>query len=961
MDNSSSDCSDAGSGRTPGAPWCDFANLDGQTFAPGTHILLKRGDTFHEELGKLYGIGTARSPIVLSAYGSGPRPHIEGSGAASDRGVWIQDASYWTVENLQISDVGAGLVFWYDSNGHRGLNVSNIYTDNVQGVFAGFPKQSDLPGMYHSVGILITGQVPVTTNQTAVSDVHLSNLEGYNNNDDLDISGFNANSQGQQGFLSTALGDHSVSDVTVTNVYFHHSLSGEDFDNLNHLRITGMRLEDTGYGANPVGTCALFFWSSSDAVVADSMLTGEQESGSPDETETDLEAFNKNISFLGDYYGDNPGGGIEDLEINGYTDNYQSGDVIADSTFDSTGTTATYDSTPNGPNDMSGSASDNLYGPEPGEAFSTVGVPAPGIGIIGGLSGWTYHDDFPVAAGQLYNAGEDFSSTQGTSGWSEQASAAGGAPAERCAGGSDPWARGWQDLASYDSAASAWEGNGAISATTITPGSDAGCSLARAWTAPSDGTISIRGRIVPELAHAWTGPGALAQITVNDRQVWPTDGRPLAVTDPGADGYAADLNLQVKAGDVVRFVLTGTGHGSGPIAWMPSIAYTGPAPTIVENGDSSVAYSSGWTYQPGLSGYLDGDADYSNTPGATATVSFSGTGITWYGERAPAHGQADVAICDANGENCGPATTVDTYAPVAMTQQALFSVSGLSYGPHTLKITVDSQTSSTDRYVDIDYFTETGYLDDSASDVSYSRGWSSQTGLAGYYNSDDHRTDLPGATAEVDFTGSGITWIGSSGDRGTASVTICQAGGTVCAAPEIVTPYDPVSDTQQALYTVGGLSDGPHVLKITLLRGGSIDVDAFAIDNSPLVNDDDPNVVYSPDWTYAQEPGYFDADAHYTDTPGGSATVTFTGTGITWIGGMNNGHGRADVSVCNAVGTDCGAPTMVDTYSANTLTQQDLFSVSGLPFGTHTLKITARSDSSGSGYYTDIDAFKVQG
>jgi hypothetical protein len=133
----------------PSAPWCDFAQLNGQTFGPGAQILLKRGDTFTGELGKLYGSGTSTAPIVLGAYGSGARPHITGTSQAADRAVWIQDASYWTVRDLELSNVGAGLVFWYSTNGHAGLTVADVYTHDVQGVFAGSPAQSDMPRPWH--------------------------------------------------------------------------------------------------------------------------------------------------------------------------------------------------------------------------------------------------------------------------------------------------------------------------------------------------------------------------------------------------------------------------------------------------------------------------------------------------------------------------------------------------------------------------------------------------------------------------------------------------------------------------------------------------------------------------------------------------------------------------------------------------------------------------------------------
>ena len=506
-----SHCADAGAGTSPSAPWCDFTPANGQTFGPGAQILLKRGDTFTGELGKLYGSGTSAAPIVLGAYGSGARPHITGTGQAADRAVWIQDASYWTVRDLELSDVGAGLVFWYSTNGHTGLTVTDVYTHEVKGVFAGAPAQSDLPGMYHSAGILITGDVPVTSSAAAVTGVNLSHLEGYDNNDDVDISGFNANSGGQQGFLSTVLGHHSVSGVSLSESYFHHGLSGENFDNLQNMTITGVRLDDTGHGGNTWGTTALFFWSSSTVTVADSVLNGQVSTNSPDQSETDLEAFDDHIAFRGNFFGNSAGWPIEILEnTQAYPDNYQSSHEISDNLFQSYGGgAAVHDGNVDGPKDYSGTARDNLYA-SPGSAF------ADGIG--------------------------------------------------------------------------------------------------------------------------------------------------------------------------------------------------------------------GWPYSTGHAGYFDSDAHYMTSAGSTAAYTFTGTTVSWIGARNSDHGKADVAVCDGSGNNCGAVTTVDTYAASSAPQQTLYTASNLADAKHTLKITVRSDTSGTGHYTDIDGFisgtsSHTAEVNDTDPAATYTSAW----------------------------------------------------------------------------------------------------------------------------------------------------------------------------------------------------------------------------------------------
>ncbi|TFC50494.1 right-handed parallel beta-helix repeat-containing protein [Cryobacterium shii] len=127
------------------------------------------------------------------------------------------------------------------------------------------------------------------------------------------------------------------------------------------------------------------------------------------------------------------------------------------------------------------------------------------------------------------------------------------------------------------------------------------------------------------------------------------------------------------------------------------------------------------------------------------------------------------------------------------------------------------------------------------------------------------------------------------------------------------------------------------------------------------LNDSAPAFSYSSGWTYTTNPpsGYANGDAHYATSAGATATVAFTGVSVTLIGGTNSLHGRADVKVCDGSGSNCGATTIVDSYSPTTLTQQVLYTASGLPGGSHTLVVTVRSDSTGQGTYTDIDLISV--
>jgi hypothetical protein len=147
------------------------------------------------------------------------------------------------------------------------------------------------------------------------------------------------------------------------------------------------------------------------------------------------------------------------------------------------------------------------------------------------------------------------------------------------------------------------------------------------------------------------------------------------------------------------------------------------------------------------------------------------------------------------------------------------------------------------------------------------------------------------------------------------------------------------------------------VSALLLAIGVSIAQPIAANATSLTTNDTASTISYSAGWTYTAVSGYYSSDAHYANAAGATATFSFTGTTIAIIGGKNTGHGRADVKICNGSGASCTANTTIDTYSATTILQQTIFSASGLAAGAHQVIVTLRSDTSGTGYFTDVDAF----
>jgi hypothetical protein len=96
-----------------------------------------------------------------------------------------------------------------------------------------------------------------------------------------------------------------------------------------------------------------------------------------------------------------------------------------------------------------------------------------------------------------------------------------------------------------------------------------------------------------------------------------------------------------------------------------------------------------------------------------------------------------------------------------------------------------------------------------------------------------------------------------------------------------------------------------------------------------------------------------------SDVPGETATFTFTGPSVSWIGLRCNECGIARVSI------DGGAATMVDTAGPGALgsglTSEVVFSASGLADVSHTMVITVTGNTSSLGAGITVDAFDVGG
>lgn len=176
--------------------------------------------------------------------------------------------------------------------------------------------------------------------------------------------------------------------------------------------------------------------------------------------------------------------------------------------------------------------------------------------------------------------------------------------------------------------------------------------------------------------------------------------------------------------------------------------------------------------------------------------------------------------------------------------------------------------------------------------------------------------------------------------------------------------YDPVPVSK--FVNFGGLSDvvfgsgdytGSGRANDNLYRLHAFPLTLTTTDQQ-LIDDKRMQCTYSGTWYFNfGQPGYYLNTYTGSPTAGNSASCTFNGTSITWIGAKNHDHGFATVSI------DGGPATQVDGYAPQWTKQQVMFQKDGLSPGEHTITITVTSQHDpqavGPGTWQDIDAFIV--
>ena len=231
--------------------------------------------------------------------------------------------------------------------------------------------------------------------------------------------------------------------------------------------------------------------------------------------------------------------------------------------------------------------------------------------------------------------------------------------------------------------------------------------------------------------------------------------------------------------------------------------------------------------------------------------------------------------------------------------------------------------------------------------------------------------NLKGSQVVVIFNGTGITWVGANDHYS----GICYV--TLDGVPVSVDTSNASSSTlyQQPLFSVRGLTSGLHRMTIEVIHSHDestnaswIWVDAFDIENGSLVGgtiaagaglvqQTDIAANYYGHWFQNAGAQYSGGNVNLVVDAGAHVDITFTGTGITWIGYRDEWSGLAQVFMDGAL------QATVDTYLTPFQAQTPTYSLTGLAPGTHVLSIVATGTHSAAsaGSWVWVDAFQLSG
>lgn len=178
----SSDAADGGDG-TIESPYNTLDVISLLNIDPGTHIYIEKNSKFLGSLSLVNIHGTEDEPVVVTSYGEGDKPIIDGNDLKGKGVVYIKNSDNLVVQNFEITDSATteadrrGVLIVCDNNNntneivtYKNISLKNLYIHDINGF-----RDAENSGM--AMWSKITG------------GIHVWSTDGLGRVDGLDISG----------------------------------------------------------------------------------------------------------------------------------------------------------------------------------------------------------------------------------------------------------------------------------------------------------------------------------------------------------------------------------------------------------------------------------------------------------------------------------------------------------------------------------------------------------------------------------------------------------------------------------------------------------------------------------------------------------------------------------------------------------------------------------------------------
>jgi Bacterial Ig domain len=386
-----------------------------------------------------------------------------------------------------------------------------------------------------------------------------------------------------------------------------------------------------------------------------------------------------------------------------------------------------------------------------------------------------------------------------------------------------------------------------------------------------------------------------------------------------------------------------------------------------EDTDPSVAYNGFWR-SDAYAALSNGGATATDSAGAQAIFTFTGTSVSWIGGRWVEEGIARVSLDGSF------VTEVDTYSKTKEVQVPLFTALDLADTSHTLTIEVTGQknVASNFAFALVDAFdvpaVTISRLQDTDPAVAFTgSGWAQGVTGGEYSGGTAAGSQTAGDRATFTFTGTGVRWLGELGPDNGGIARVSLDGVFMKEVHTYAPSPDPGHHSifQAEHFKATALADTSHTLTIEVtgeqdpaaLRA-TVVVDAFDVITSGTRREEtDPAISYTAGWLKGnRDHPYSQGTAAVSTIPGDRATFTFTGTSVSWIGFRGPQAGIARVILDGNVVADS-----LDAYAPTDVPQTTVFKLEGLAAGSHTLtvEVTGSKNPASLGAFIMVDAFDV--